>query len=89
MKTKNLQEAREQASAGRFDFAVIDVQLGTDLGTEFAFELQKSSPSTQIVLISCFSQHFERYKDTPEMKFLRKPFAMGTLLSALATVGRK
>ena len=89
VKTNNLQEAREQAGTARFDFAVIDVQLGTDLGTEFAFELQKSSPSTQIVLMSGFSQHFERYKDTPEMKFLRKPFAMGTLLSALATVGRK
>ena len=89
VKTKNLQEARDQASAHHFDFAVIDVQLGTDLGTDLALELQQSSPSTQIVLMSGFSHHFERYKDTLDMKFLRKPFAMGTLLSALASVGKK
>ena len=88
VKTKNLQEAREKAKASQFDYAIVDVQLGTDLGTDFAFELRESSPSTKIVLMSGFSHHFERYKDTPDMKFLRKPFAMGTLLSALATAGR-
>lgn len=85
VKAKNLQEARQHINAQHFDCAVIDVQLGDELGTDLAFELQQSSPSTQIVLMSGFSHHFERYKDTLDMQFLRKPFAFSALFSALAT----
>lgn len=88
VKAKNLKEARENVRSTLFDYAVIDVELGTELGTDFAIELQESSPSTQIVLMSGFSHHFERYKDMNDMQFLRKPFAMSSLLTAFVTAGK-
>ena len=76
----NIREALECFKKGAIDCALVDVQLGDELGTDLARNITTMSPSTQVIMMSGFSRHIEKLRLEGEYQFLRKPFAMFDLL---------
>jgi PAS domain S-box-containing protein len=76
----NTSEALECFKKGAIDCALVDVQLGDELGTDLARNITTMSPSTHVIMMSGFSRHIEKLRLEGEYQFLRKPFAMFDLL---------
>jgi NtrC-family two-component system response regulator AlgB len=79
----NLKDAQAICESEVFDVALIDVQLGEDLGTVLAQQLIKDSPTTKVILMTGFSRHVEKYQDLAGVQLLRKPFPMYDLLETI------
>ena len=79
----NLKDAQAICESELFDVALIDVQLGDDLGTVLAQQLTKDSPTTKLILMTGFSRHVEKYQDLSGVQLLRKPFPMYDLLEII------
>lgn len=79
----SISEALECFKKGVVDCALVDVQLGDELGTDLARDITTLSPSTQVIMMSGFSRHIEKLRLENEYQFLRKPFAMFDLLEMI------
>lgn len=77
---------------GRFDFdvTVMDVKLPGMNGVEAFFQFRKLRPSAQVIMMTGLSveQLIARAVEGGVVSILRKPFAMGDLIDALAQVPR-
>lgn len=79
----NISEALECCKKVAIDCALVDVQLGDDLGTYLADEITAVSPNIQVIMMSGFSRHVEVLRLDGKYQFLRKPFAMFDLLEMI------
>lgn len=79
----NLKDAEELCESESYDLALIDIQLGDDIGIVLAQQLVKDSPKTGVILMTGFTRHIEKYQDLPGVLLLRKPFPMYDLLEAI------
>jgi CheY-like chemotaxis protein len=79
----NLKDAQEICKSQLFDVALIDIQLGDDIGIVLAQQLLKDSPTTKVILMTGFSRHIKKYQDLAGVALLRKPFPMYDLLETI------
>ena len=79
----NIDEAMGCLQKGAIDCALVDVQLGDELGTDLAKNITTLFPSTQVIMMSGFSRHIDKLRLDGEYQFLRKPFAMFDLLEMI------
>jgi len=79
----NLKDAQDICNSEFFDVALIDIQLGDDIGIVLAQQLLKDSPTTKVILMTGFTRHIEEYESLPDVLLLRKPFPMYDLLETI------
>lgn len=79
----NLSDAQDLCKSEFYDLAIIDIQLGDDIGIVLAQQLLNDAPKTGVILMTGFSRHVEKYKDMSGVLLLRKPFPMYDLLEII------